>query len=247
MRLLLGLVLAAGALAAQSVRIYSEFQRIDPFGEVLAPDRNARPREILSPMVARNAHASFHVAVTLPPNLPAYFYFQQNPEGLVKPTVYREVFRRGIPDELQPVTLPALTLLPADASVDGQTTVVFWLDLWVPAGAPVRRMRCDALLGVGSEWFVAPMELRIMAATVSGARQPNGRFPPVTARSDEFACSGGTENAPPLSIRRFIRRDALQDEAVAGHSLCRHGERPPELGPEWYLRARDAVLRGVTY
>jgi hypothetical protein len=243
MRVLLCAAMAAGSLAAQSVRIYSEFQRIDPFGEVVKPDRNESPREILSPMVARNAHASFHVAVSVPPNVAAYFYFQQNPERL-KPTVYREVFRHGIPDELEPVSLPSLVLLPNDATVKGQTTVVFWLDLWVPAETPVGRMRCDALLGVGSEWFVAPMELRIMPATVGEARRANGRFPPVTARADAFACSSGTETAPLLSIRRFIRRDALQDEQLAGHSLCNGAPRPKELGPEWYLRARDAALRG---
>ncbi len=246
MRPLLCAVLAASSLTAQSVRIYSEFQRIDPFGEVVQADRNARPREILSPMVARNAHASFHAAVSVPENVAAYFYFQQNPERL-KAKVYREVFRHGIPDELEPASLPSLVLLPADASVKGQTTVVFWLDLWVPAETPVGRMRCDALLGVGGEWFVAPMELRIMAATVSKPRRANGGFPPVTARADAFACSSGAETAPQLSIRRFIRRDALQDETLAGHSLCKESARPTELGPEWYLRARDAVLRGVTY
>jgi hypothetical protein len=246
MRLLLFALLAAGSLAAQSLRIYSELQRIGPFGEVVRADRNARPREILSPMVARNAHASFHVAVSVPPHVPAYFYFQQNPERL-EASVYREVFRRGIPDALEPVSLPSLVLLPEDASVQGQTTVVFWLDLWVPAGTPVGRMRCDALLGIGSEWFVAPMEVRIMPGVVSAPRRANGRFPPVTAPADAFACSTGQEIAPELSIRRFIRRDALQDEALAGHSLCKDGARLPELGPEWYLRARDAVLRGVTY
>lgn len=246
MRLLLCAVLAARGLAAQSVRIYSEFQRIDPFGEVVRADRNARPREILSPMVARNAHACFHVAVSVPPGVPAYLYFQQNPERL-KPAVYRELFRHGIPDTLEPVSLPQLVLLPQEAEVKGQTTVVFWLDLWVPAETPVGRMRCDVLLGAGSEWFVAPMEVRIMPAVAHKPRPVTGRFPPVTARSDAFACTSGAEAAPEFNIRRFIRRDALQDETLAGQSLCRHAQRPAELGPEWYLRARDAVLRGVTY
>lgn len=246
MRVLLCAVLAARSLAAQSVRIYSEFQRIDPFGEVVRADRNARPREILSPMVARNAHASFHVAVSVPPNVPAYLYFQQNPEQL-KPTVYREVFRHGIPDALEPVSLPRLILFPEQDTVRDQTTMVFWLDLWVPAETRVGRMRCDVLLNVASEWIVAPMEVRIMPAVAGKALAGNGHFPPVTARSDAFACSSGPEAAPELSIRRFIRRDALQDAAIAGHSLCRDAARPPELGPEWYLRARDAVLRGVTY
>jgi hypothetical protein len=242
MRLLLWMLAAAASLAAQSLRIYSEFQRIDPFGKVVAADRNARPREILSPMVARNAHASLQVAVNLPAGVPGWLYIQQNPEQL-KPTVYKEMFAHGIPDVLEPVGLPVMILLPESDSPKGQTTEVFWLDLWVPPETPVGRMRCDALLNVGAEWIVAPMEVRIVHAVVRKVHAPSGRYPPVSARADAFACKSGQERAAALSIRRFIRRDAAQDQALAGHSLCDHAERPRELGPEWYLRARDALLK----
>src|ERR1039458_368408 len=56
----------AAPLAAQSLQIYSEFQRIDPYGRIVPVDRSEYPREILSPELARNAPASFHVAGTLP-------------------------------------------------------------------------------------------------------------------------------------------------------------------------------------
>ena len=53
----LAAALAAGAAAqAPSLRVYSELQRVDPFGKLVsadAPSRSGvRPREILSPAVA---------------------------------------------------------------------------------------------------------------------------------------------------------------------------------------------------
>src|ERR1700735_5555602 len=48
-------------LAAQSVKIYSEVQRIDPFGQIVPIDRSDHPREILSPALLRNAHSTFHI------------------------------------------------------------------------------------------------------------------------------------------------------------------------------------------
>ena len=56
----------AAAGTAQTVEIYSEFQRPDPFGGIVEPDRAWKPREILSPAVSRNGFASFHIAVSVP-------------------------------------------------------------------------------------------------------------------------------------------------------------------------------------
>jgi len=63
-------LLLAGPVHPQSLRVLSEFQRVDPFGDVVAVDRTVNPREILSPAVARNAFASFHVAVSVPEREP---------------------------------------------------------------------------------------------------------------------------------------------------------------------------------
>lgn len=81
---------------AQTIRVYSEFQRIDPFGKVVAADAGAavQPREILSPAVVRNAFASFHVAVTAPVGTEFTLYEGQNPEGSFRVSVYKEVFAR---------------------------------------------------------------------------------------------------------------------------------------------------------
>src|SRR5690348_4403898 len=45
------LLLLAGPVPAQSLRVLSEFQRADPFGKVVPVDRTEHPREIISPGV----------------------------------------------------------------------------------------------------------------------------------------------------------------------------------------------------
>src|SRR6266508_2477563 len=96
-------ILCAGALAGQSVRVYSEFQRIDPFGNVVALDATESAREVLSPMVVRNAWASFQAAVTIPQGVPSFLYVLQNPEWF-RVEVSRELFAKTaagwVPDGL---------------------------------------------------------------------------------------------------------------------------------------------------
>ena len=91
--------------------MFSEFTRIDPFGQIVSQDRGAtEPRNILSPGVPRNAFSSFRIAVTF--DKPAKYVLDigQNPENAVKATLYRERFEKHgdswIPDGLQPVKIP---------------------------------------------------------------------------------------------------------------------------------------------
>src|ERR1041385_4727377 len=72
-------LLAAAFLRAQSVEVYSEFQRPDPLGAIVAADRAESPREILSPAVARNGFASFHIAVSVPLQTNYFLYVVTNP------------------------------------------------------------------------------------------------------------------------------------------------------------------------
>ena len=59
------------------LEIYSEFQRVDPFGRIISNDRAQRPREILSPAIPRNGFASFHIVVTAPPVRAIFFLSEQ--------------------------------------------------------------------------------------------------------------------------------------------------------------------------
>ena len=81
--------LAATAAWAQSLEIYSEFQRVDPFGNIVPMDRALRPREILSPAVARNAFASFHIVVSVPPKESYFLYVLPNPLNACRVALYR--------------------------------------------------------------------------------------------------------------------------------------------------------------
>jgi hypothetical protein len=242
------------------LELYSEFQRIDPFGRIVPPDQGAQPREINSPAVARNSHASFHLAVTLPENASAHLYIQQNPE-IFEPTVYRELFvetpRGWIPDALQLVKLPHLMTLPDAGGPPGQTTQVFWIDLWIPPETPVQRVRVEAVIAVGDRWLQHPLEVRVMQATVGKHAWSERAVPPVTERIDSAAMgplAGFLKNIPEarvaqpgITVRQLIRRDVLQDLTLANPSdkpaIEKLMQEAPSRGPEWYLRVRDMLYR----
>jgi hypothetical protein len=223
------LAAAIAPLAAQSIRVYSEFQRLDPKGAVLAVDKAPRPREILSPALIRNAYASFQVAVETPKDVPYSLYLGQNPEGAVKPAVYKVGWeRRGAawwPDRLTPLGVNAEgRVADAGARLPGQTADVFLLDLWVPPAAKVERVRLEIQLNVGEDWIIYPTELRILAPVLPFGLAPGAALAAVEPAADTTArnmlqaylCGGGKrEPEGPPSLRSLIRRNAGQDAALA--------------------------------
>jgi hypothetical protein len=276
----------AGAAQAQlpSVKIYSEFQRIDPFGEVVSPDRPRRegvaPREILSPGLARNAHATFHAAVTAPPGTPYSLYLGQNPEGFLGVAIYKEVHAlRGaqwLPDQLERVNFPYTSSLPdAARPIPGQTTVTFLMDVWVPADAEVRRTRLELQLFASDRWIICPLEIRILPAIVPTHEISRTSLAGIAEAADMtaraalrgYVCGqAGAGANEPATVRGMILRNASQDVALARSLEKKPGERilpeilklagagdaakwcsapvfPADLGPEWYLRLRDALNR----
>ena len=246
MRIALCSLLACGLLPAQELKVWSEFQRIDPFGEVVAVDRVEHPREILSPAVARNAFVSFHVAVTVPENTPSFLYLQQNPEWL-KITVYKEEFHQTpggwIPDALTQVSAPCTIILPEPNPIPGQTTVVYWMDVWVPEQTPLGRMRLQAVLKSGELWIVYPMEMRVVDAVTPKIGRVAGELPPITARADAATKPVQTPGLPHVCVRQMIRRNAIQDRALASALKLQLPAPPPELGAEGYLKVRDSLFK----
>jgi hypothetical protein len=222
-------LLLAGPVQAQSLRVVSEFQRVNPFGEVVAVDRTPRPREILSPGVARNAFASFQIAATVPEREPFFVYIQTNPPDIFEISLYEELYSKTgagwIPDALEPVKLPAFGTLPyLPLPIAGQNTVSYWLDVWVPAQTAVGRVRLEVLLKIGQGWVMCPMEVRVLAAVAPSVAARHAALPPVEARADvsvygpwrHFLCNRrepGREER--LSVRRMIHRNAAQDLALA--------------------------------
>jgi hypothetical protein len=155
---------------AQEIQIYSEFQRFDPFGAVVLPDRGVPPREILSPTIARNGHLSVHVVITASRGTNYFLYVASNPPDLVELTLYREYFSPCgtgyCPDWMTRQPSPSFGAMPESLqALSGQTTRCYLLDIHARADTPPRRVRVEALLKTGT-WQVAPMELRIIAPTV---------------------------------------------------------------------------------
>jgi len=264
-------LLAAGFIAcgvpvsAQTIRIYSEFERFDPFGNPVAADRDLFPREILSPAVTRNGHISVHVVVSGPANTNYLLYAASNPPGIVKLDLYREYFvpcgSGYCPDWIVPQRIPSFGAIPETLSaMPGQSTRCYLLDIYVPPDIPPRHIRIEALLKVGT-WIVAPMELRVMAPLVP-QRGPNEIVQSDVAALD--APSSGTAQRqlqrylaglppefPPaiVSVRDIAQRNAAEDMLLARAQSSRtfpelqfFSAAPaiwPFAGAEWYLRVRD--------
>lgn len=228
-RRVFGCLLLAGSVSAQSLRLLSEFQRVDPFGEVVGVDRTPQPREILSPGVARNAFASFHIAAMAPEREPFFIFVQTNPPDVFRISVYKELYVKTdagwIPDALEPVKLPAFDTLPyPPLPIPGQNTVCYWMDLWVPAETEVQRVRLEMLMKVGRGWVMYPMEVRVLPAVAPAVKERNVELPPVTARADaavygpfrHYLCKAHEPGRKErLSVRQLIHRNAEQDLALA--------------------------------
>jgi hypothetical protein len=261
-------LLAGTLLPAQSIRIFSELQRIDPFGEVLAVDRSPSPREIISPAIARNSFASFHVAVAVPPGQSYFIYVQAQPAGILKLRLYKEQFLNyqglWVPDTLQEVPTPAFGSIPDGlVPIPGQTSRDYLLDIWAPRDSEAgRRVRVEVLIKVGT-WVVAPMEVRITQPVLPAPRNAHpARLPGLGEPADSAAVhalashfSGRAEwnTDPILTVRDVLRRNAQQDMLLVGPnplptlwfrtaSEIVNGWGMFPTGAEWYLRIRDPLI-----
>src|ERR1700733_1243371 len=179
-----------------NVEIYSEFQRIDPYGNVVDSDKGERPREIISPAVPCNAPVSFHVAVTVPPGENFFLFVVPNPLAACGVEMYREHFAQTahgwVPDALIELhSLPAFGFMPdPDQNIPGQTTRVYLLDLWIPPTARPPGFRIEVQMKMGY-FYVRPMEMRIIPVNVpsppEGGEGSKGSLPGIEAGADAAA------------------------------------------------------------
>ena len=233
---------AARAQSNVDFRIYSEFQRFDPFGNPVAQDRELSPREVLSPAVARNGHLSVHVVVTAPEGANYFIYAGSNPPDILELKLYREHFSRCgqtyCPDWLTEQknatfnSIPELVRDPARPSMNRQTTRSYLLDIWARPDTPPRRVRVEALIKVGT-WLVAPMEVRIIEPILPlPADDTNGR-------------PGNTLSAANVIEAEDIAALEAPASATAGRQLERYlAGLPPEMPPA-ILRVRDVIQRNA--
>jgi hypothetical protein len=191
-----------------------------------------------------------------------------NPIEACRVTLYKEHFVKTasgwIPDRLTPIhRLPDFGVMPdPDDAVDGQTTRVYLLDLWVPPDAPLSRFRVEVQLKV-ADWTVVPMEVRPMRAQypdLTAAKTPVA-LPPLEAGADVPAASllSGAGNLAvdpePLTVRSILHRNAVQDRKLSDNTYPKtlpqraaelmrlnFSVTPRLLGAEWYLPLRDHLL-----
>ena len=259
------------AASAQSVQVYSQFARFDPFGNIIPADKGEQPpREILSPALPRNSVTGFHLIVEAPTGTAFNLYIGLNPDNAVEMTLYRERYKRSsgvwIPDELEPVPLPYRGRMETEG-IPGQTAQAFWIDFRVERGAAVQRIKIEPQVSLDNRWVRYPMEARIVEAVSPAARSIPVVLPPYTAPSDFTArkifrarLCGISEKVPSesaLSIRSMIARDAARDVAMAASlptgflweavnaddptAWCK-SDLLYKRGPEWYLRLRDRII-----
>ncbi len=257
---------------AQEIRIYSEFERFNPFGEPVAADRDMVPREILSPAVARNGHLSVHVVITAPEGANYFLYTASNPVDILRIKIYREHFvpcgADYCPDWLTEQNSPTFGAIPelrndlARPGLGKQTSRSYLLDIWAPADTPPRRVRVEALLKT-DVWLVAPMEVRIVAPLVPENTNAVSfeDLAPVDATSSVTAqiqllryLARLAPQLPPhiLRLRDIIQRNAAEDMLLAGSKKSEFPELNliswwpfvyPQIGAEWYLKVRDFLYR----
>jgi hypothetical protein len=252
MKVSAGLLIAVVPVCAIELRIYSEFQRVDPMGAIVAQDRAAAPREILSPAVVRNAFASFQVIVTAPANTFYFLSVQTNPPGIFEIKLYRETFARngtgfvshGLIEERDPAFLAGVT--PSMGSIASQTASAYLLDVWIPASVQPGKARLEVLVKT-ADWKVAPLEMRILPAivpTLASCLSPIAT-PEPAASLDALAFNElfpGLAGDPPRcaprsgTVASVIIRNARQDAALA-HTFT------PHLQSELLNAALDAVTQ----
>lgn len=230
MKRVLVLALFTVAACAQNVQVYSEFARLSESGD---PAGTTEPREILSPALARNAYASFQIAVRVPKDTSFHLYMGQNPEGALKVTVYR---RAG--EKLEPVGLP----------FSAESSQVFWLDVWVDGNAPVRRVKLEPQVFVDGDWITYPMEVRVSEVSVPDIPR-DASF--VSLRAYLCNDQAGRRNSNGGDVASKRERNEQQDVALAakGSPALREELKkamggcsaPPAADPEFYLRLRDLL------
>ncbi|MCC6365986.1 MAG: DUF4091 domain-containing protein [Bryobacterales bacterium] len=128
------------SLCAQGaeLRLWPEYVRTGPDGDVVAADRAAPANAASKPVrAARAGYASLQVAVRL--RSPGEYTFRvQSP---LQADVFREWYHRlekdqaWHPDALVPVKVPHTARLPdPDNRIGNQQVQAYWIDIWVPAG-----------------------------------------------------------------------------------------------------------------
>ena len=152
-----------------------DYLRPDPFGGLVRADRTASPGGLLRSVDlegARGAYVSCHLVVKLPEG-GEYTLRIETPSGGLQAELYREWFhflpadKAYYPDALVPIRGPWHSRLPEpDNRIPNQSAQAFWVDLWIPPGAPPGLHQAAAILEAGGQTFRVPIRVRVLPAVV---------------------------------------------------------------------------------
>jgi hypothetical protein len=183
-------LLSASCLRAEVVALkaYPEFLRVDPFGQVVKPDRAAdraqaalaQGRRTISLKGARGGYVSFHLVAELSDAQsyslelsPAPGESRNKTDSSIQTDVYREWFhyvdsdKSYYPDALIPIQLPYHSSFPEpDNRIAGQKAQAFWVDIWIPTSARPGLYLVHAVLKAANHSAALPIALNVMSAVI---------------------------------------------------------------------------------
>ena len=168
--ILAGAILSSSPAEGAELRGLSEWVRPDPFGGVVASDREGSHwLDRVQLNVARGGYASFQFVVTAKEG-------EATDVALQFPLpvdLYREWFHLSAhggqyqPDALIPIPPRFNVRMPEAANrIAGQTSQAFWVDIWIPADAAPQIYRGSVQLSDSSGTKVLPLELHVGRATI---------------------------------------------------------------------------------
>ncbi|MDZ7638437.1 MAG: hypothetical protein U5J83_09345 [Bryobacterales bacterium] len=204
-------LLAASALlavfaGAQPVRVGTEFLRYTPTGDLFPQDHVNSPVEALSPPLVRGMWNSFRIIVDVEPGVTFRLFLAQNPEFAMQTRVFREVVSKGASgwqvERREFTTIPfRSSSLPEAERTPERATYTFWLDVRPPPDYPSERLKLETQILIKGQWFIYPMEVRVVdlqlpAAPPGQANQPLGTLGvrgsdvPYRQVVQRFVCAG---------------------------------------------------------
>jgi hypothetical protein len=250
--------LAAPKLCGQQVklRVFPEFLRVDPFGQIVKADSAADATPALNQWQrhrsiqlegARGGYISFHLDVELHGSTDYTLTLSLAPGyGAIQADVYREWFhflerdKSYYPDALIPVRLPYSSRLPEpDNRIAGQRTQAFWVDIWIPESIPAGLYRGRAVLRAGGRSTTLALELKVLPAAVPehdvltidhnsyGSSWLAEQYPDLVRRTSDFYTSDAFFRLIHAYHRMFYEHRGIYHQLGHGHA----GKVGPEFAP----------------
>lgn len=238
--------------AAQPVRVGTEFARYTPGGEAFPQDGISSAVEVLSPPLVRGMWNSFRIIVEVEPGTIFRLFIAQNPEFAMQTRIFREIVEKDPGGwkiaRREPASLPFRgTRIPAGERAGEQTVYTFWLDVRPPRDYPSERLKLEAQTLVKGQWFIYPMEIRVVDLTLAS--------PPPGQADLPFATLGAETADLPYRevVHRFVcaapgaQGSTIRVAAGAGATLEAHAARSFDfvLDALSHQEGRDAVLLAI--